>query len=692
MRTDELKIIIKDIETYRECILLGGYIPHQDRMVLWEISARKNELDAAIKFLLEEPVIYVGFNLVGFDAQVLQYTLDNYHLWQEKTALEICALVYEFVQNLINDQQYEVPLPYKEQHLDIQCIDLFLVLHMNNENRMTSLKHCMYAMDEDIEIMPVDHGKVGLTSEDIDEVIRYWENDIRATYKLWKWCIGDCEHEVYKGKDKIQLRLDLIEEYKLSHTAMSWNDVKIGAELNKKNYLELAGISNQQLWDRVKNKKGKTGFRFADCYPEYYKFETAEFREFFSRVGNAVINLNQKQEFPFSYKGTDYMFARGGGHSQEKARMIIPTDRQVLIDCDVSSMYPNIIRKRGLYPAHLGKLWNEAYVSNIQKRLDAKRLYKETKEKKYDNFQECYKLVLNGNFGRLIDRRDYQYDAFAGMCVTIGGEIDIFMLAEDIAQIPTAKVMSMNTDGLTVLLDRDHIEEYIAVCKAWEQQVGNDVMGNLEYIEYEKLVQTSVNDYIAVKKGEWKEIDGKFQLSPDTKPVQDRLKKKGDWLTAYDLHKNKSKSIVPIAMEQYIVYGTPVETTIRNHRNIYDFGIMKKASKDYSYIGVDRKTGQVNTYHKLIRYYCSIEEADGAEKLYKVKNEGSEKTGRERSECDKLSKYQVVFNHQITTDDWEKLHIDYTVYEDLCYKLIAQIQPEVIRDRKEKRAGLQTLF
>lgn len=691
MTTDELKIIVIDLETYRECILIGGYIPHQDKIVLWEISARKNEIDGAIKFLIEEPVIYVGFNLVGFDAQVLQYILDNYQQWQEKNSLEICTLVYEFVQNLINNQEYELQLPYKEQYLDIKCIDLFLVLHMNNENRRTSLKHCMYSMDEDIEIMPVDSGKVGLEPEEIEEVIKYWKNDIKSTHQLWNYCIGNCEHEVYKGKDKIQLRLDLIEEYKLSHTAMSWNDVKIGAELNKKNYLELAGISNQQLWDKVKNKKGRTEFTFSDCYPKYWEFETKEFKEFFNGVGKTMINLNQKQEFPFSYNNTNYMFARGGGHSQESARMIIPTSTQVLIDCDVSSMYPNIIRKRNIYPAHLGKLWNDAYISNIQKRLDAKRLYKETKEKKYDNFQECYKLVLNGNFGRLIDRRDYQYDAFAGMSVTVGGQIDIFMLAEDL-EMKGHHVVSMNTDGLTVLIDRDRIEDYYHICRKWELQVGNKQIGNLEYIEYEKLVQTSVNDYIAIKKGEWKEIAGKFQLQQDTKPVTERLKKKGDWLTSYDLHKNKSKSIIPIAMEQYIVHRVPVEETIRNHRNIYDFGIMKKASKDYSYIGVNRKSGQVNTYYKLIRYYCSTSEADGAEKLYKVKNEGSAKTGPARSNCDAISKFQVVFNKQIATDNWEELHIDYKVYEDLCYKLIAQVQPEANRERKDKLSGQQSLF
>ena len=93
------------------------------------------------------------------------------------------------------------------------------------------------------------------------------------------------------------------------------------------------------------------------------------------------------------------MFAKGGVHSADNPRIIDIPKGYLLIDADVGSQYPNNIRKRNIYPAHLGPKWNEAYVLNIPKRLEAKRLYKETGDKKYDNFQECFKLVMNGNFG-----------------------------------------------------------------------------------------------------------------------------------------------------------------------------------------------------------------------------------------------------------------------------------------------------
>jgi hypothetical protein len=399
------------------------------------------------------------------------------------------------------------------------------------------------------------------------------------------------------------------------------------------------------------------------------KFETKEFKDFFKKVGTTKVNLNEKQEFPFTYNDTIYKFAKGGGHSEDSARVLRSDDEWMIYDGDVGSMYPNIIRKRNIYPSHLGLKWNEAYVSNIHKRLEAKRLYKETKEKKYDNFQETYKLVLNGNFGRLIDRHDFQYDPFAGMQVTIGGQIDIFMLVEDL-EMAGIHVISLNTDGVTVYMKRSMLDKYHQICKAWEIEVGNDVLGNLEYVEYKLFVQTSVNDYIAVK-------------------ADSSVKKKGDFLTSYELHKNKSKSIVPIALEQYFVNNIPVGDTIRAHRDIFSFCIAKKASKDYFYKSVDRKTGKAIELNKLVRYYCSKEIG---EKLYKIKNPNSDKTGPEQSNCESTSELQVLFNRPFKLDNWNDYHIDYQYYEDACYKIIDQIQPEVARDRKIEQKKQLSLF
>lgn len=758
MKTSELNVELCDIETFRALFLYCGRNPTNGEKFQFEISFRRNQIDSLVKHLMEyKRDFLVTFNGVTFDGQILQFILDNHHKWYDLTYRQVIKKIYDFAQEIISNQNYELPPPYKEHYLDFRQIDLFKVLHYDNEARRCGLKWAFeFSLDGDIEELPFDHTLEELTDEQIEGVINYCWKDVDATGNGYQICLGETTHPDYKGKNKIQLRLDLIEEYKLPHTAINWNDVKIGAELNKKEYMELAHITQSELWNKVKARKLRSSFMFRDCFPSYVKFETKEFKDFFKKVGGTKVNMWQKQEFPFTYKGTTYMFAKGGGHSNDKPRLIKPLPHQILLDADVGSMYPNIIRKRRIFPVHLGQIWNDAYVGNIPKRLEAKALYKKTGDKKYDNFQECFKLVMNGNFGRLIDRHDFQYDPFAGFSTTIGGEVDIFMLAEDIMQIPTAQIISMNTDGLTVLMDRVYLDQYYKVCRDWEKQVDNYTMGNLEYVEYSMFAQTSVNDYIAVKTNDWKEDkEGKFTAFPIDKPLSERLKKKGDFLTSYELHKNKSKCIIPIALEKFFVEGKPISDTIKEHRNIFDFCIAKKASRDYFYRSIDRSTGKAHDLDKLVRYYCAVSTkekkkkslplvadsimlstikengfeklsngkwfheswgADGSGyshdagvslldaynyclpeelipgKLYKIKHERSDKRGPAISKCEADSDQQVMFNTPFKVKNWEEYGIDYSYYERGTNKILDKILPAYKRDRLIKERGQLSLF
>ena len=83
-----------------------------------------------------------------------------------------------------------------------------------------------------------------------------------------------------------------------------------------------------------------------------------------------------------------------------------------------------------------------------------------------------------------------------------------------------------------------------------------------------------------------------------------------------ELHKNKSARIIPIALKEYFINDIPVEDTIKNHTNIYDFCIRQKSSRNFHYEGTTLSTGQKTVYNKLIRYYVS----NHGEKVYKIKN------------------------------------------------------------------------
>jgi hypothetical protein len=84
--------------------------------------------------------------------------------------------------------------------------------------------------------------------------------------------------------------------------------------------------------------------------------------------------------------------SEGGIHSVNKPEIIIPKDDEILIDWDVSSLYPSLLISYEFYPKHLGKEFLNTY-SNIRKeRLEAKHSGNKVKN-------ETLKLCLNAVSG-----------------------------------------------------------------------------------------------------------------------------------------------------------------------------------------------------------------------------------------------------------------------------------------------------
>ena len=178
------------------------------------------------------------------------------------------------------------------------------------------------------------------------------------------------------------------------------------------------------------------------------------------------------------------------------------------------------------------------------------------------------------------------------MFTTITGELSLMMLIEAY-ELAGIKVISANTDGVTVRIHKDLLGKMEEINAWWMELTKYE----LERTDYLKIIFSTVNDYIAIKK------DGE-------------IKKKGDFLTDFELHKNKSGRVVPIALERFFVDGVPIADTINSHNNIFDFAMRQKASRDFHYEGHNRQSGQKSVYNKLIRYYVSYT----GEKLYKIKN------------------------------------------------------------------------
>lgn len=660
-----MDVLIYDIETMQELFLIGIYNPESKTYTEFEVSKDKNQLDGFMRFTEQHPDHYwVGYNNLRFDAQVIEWIIRNYEHWHELTALETAAKIAQKAADVIHDANYEVFPEYREEWLTLKQIDLFKVNHYDNKNRMVSLKRLEFEMDlENIEEMPIHHTKTDMTDEDIQLTKDYCKNDVMATYAFYNVTIGNTDHPLYKENNQLELRQDIQEEFGIP--CLNYSDSKIGDEMIKKFYCLEKGIQYSDL-----PRKGlfRTQVKVKHCIADYIEFQTPELQEFLKRIKKEILTVKDEFKESVQFYDNTYTFAKGGLHTENKPRVFEADDANIIVDWDVSSYYPAIIINNGKYPHHLGPEFLRGYKTMFDKRLELKPLAK--KDKKIKGIVGALKLAVNSVYGKSSDMQSWIYDRQLTMFTTITGELSLLMLIEAY-ELAGIRVISANTDGVTIMVNKCYIDKMHELNKWWMELTSYE----LERTDYQKIIFSTVNDYLAIKVG--------HDQAPDDKK-SDYVKKKGDFLTDFELHKNKSARIVPIALERYYVDGVPVATTIHNHTNIYDFCLRQKASKDFHYEG-HSKDGKT-IYNKLIRYYVS----NTGEKLLKVKNEDSDSTAVDVSQVEAGDWLMTVCNKLKPTHPLD--NINHAYYIERAERIIHKIQLEGKRRKVNTDKNQLSLF
>lgn len=635
---NKLKILVFDIETMTEMFLVGVYNPETDQYFEFEVSAYAYQLDSFIRFTeVYHDYHWVGYNNLRFDSQVVEWVIKNYETWHELTALEVCAKIALKAQDVIDDANYDVFPEYREEQLSLSQVDLFKIHHYDNKNRMVSLKRLEFEMDLDnIEEMPIHHAKINLTEEECRLTRVYCRHDVLATYEFYKITIGDCTHPLYKGNNQIELRQDIEAEFGIP--CLNYSDSKIGDEMIKKYYCQEKNIKYNEL-----PKKGtfRSDIKVKNCIAKYVTFITPELKAFLNRVKQMSLGLTDDFNEKIHFYDNVYSFMKGGLHTENSPKIFEADDEYEIIDWDVSSYYPAIIINNGRYPAHLGKEFLRGYKQMFEKRLELKPLAKT--DKKIAGIVGALKLAVNSVYGKSSDMQNWIYDRQLTMFTTITGELSLMMLIEQY-ELRGIHVISANTDGVTVRIKKTDLEVMNAINNWWMELTTYE----LERTDYSKIIFSTVNDYLAVM-------------------TNGKIKKKGDFLTDFELHKNKSARVVPIALEQWFINGTPVEETIKNHKNVYDFAIRQKASRNFHYEGHSKERG-VNIYNKLIRYYVS----KTGEKILKIKNPECQTNAAAVSQVEAGEWMCTVCNH--LPKDHPLDNINYSYYIDKAERIINKIQ------------------
>lgn len=657
------QIWVYDIETLKSCFTYTGYNIDTKEIVQYVLHKDRFELTELITHL-EQCKGQIGLNNIGFDYPIIHYILQNYKDWQFKRYNylieheEIISLVYNKAQEIIqaqNDDKFANQI--REKDWKIHQLDLYKLWHFDNKAKRTGLKWIQYMIDyPNIEEMSLHHSTDNITLEQVDFILSYNLNDVMSTYELFKITKGDTLHPLYKGIDKIQLRKDILSEFKIQ--CLNYNDVKIGDEINKVTYSKLSGINK---YDIPRKGTFRKSIKVKDCIKIPIQFESLELQHFYNEFLQKEFNpqkVKEEKGKEFTFKGLDISFGFGGIHSVDKPRLIETDDEYYLSDKDCTGMYPRTIIEQQLYPQHLGPDWYKGCEYIYNERANKYKPLIKKGDKKAQSFSEAYKLANNGgSFGKTNEVFSWQYDPLVTFSITIFNQFALLKFAEMLL-LNNISVVSLNTDGCLSLVRYDQKDLYTQLSNEWEVLSRH----TLEETLYSKFIQTSVNDYIAVT------LDGK-------------VKKKGDFTTEFELHKNKSARIVPLALEEYFINNIPIKKTIHSHKNIYDFCLGVKSIGDAELIAFDKKTLKETKLQKINRYYISTNGINILKRLPKLEGKhstnqldifGNIDDGTRESEIE-AGWLSTVFNKYIEKD-FKDYNICYKYYEERCNKIINKIK------------------
>lgn len=262
---------------------------------------------------------------------------------------------------------------------------------------------------------------------------------------------------------------------------------------------------------------------------------------------------------------------------------------------------------------------------------------------------EGYKLILNGVYGKSGEATSFMYDLLYTYKTTIAGQLFIAMWAERMVEkVPDLQFIQINTDGITIRLKRQDVAKIKEVC----DKLTKETKLGIEDAYYSKMIIRDVNNYIGVYEDSTKE--------------EEHIKLKGIFVDDVEYHQNSSMKIVPIALKNYFVYGTPIQRTIREHKNIFDFCIRLKinSSSKAQWHYIDGSEIKIKELNRTTRYFIS-NTGGGLVVYYNGSNNPS-----------RINKgfNTTLFNNYYDSNNY---NINYNFYETECRKII-----DVIEDKQ----------
>lgn len=701
-------VVFVDLRSYlkifSDCVDNDGKaIPLVDKLTIAEIKQRLETIPKkrfvlyedddtdlfSLLYWLQQKADYFGYNNRRYDRLMLSALLMYYNQFDKPSKL--ITFLYETSQRVIRssnndtlwtDNFTSLILRNNVAFRDLDLFQIFRLDHYHKSLKQTSINIKWYNLKEytmppigDLdrhyyhERLPEAKGMTDrelnihyrnvferfIPKEYLNEMADYNDNDVYIVAEL-----------IRMNQEEVLLRYRISEEYKVDVYSASRST--IADKVIVKLYSKFTGLHPKAFID---TKTIRRKILVSEILSDKIAFSTPELNDILSDIRSLTLK-GEKGEFDreFTFMGTSYTIATGGLHSNEIPAVYVENSDSIIVDRDVASYYPNMIRSLKVCQKHLiPKAWFRIADTIVDERLEHKHLAKDKsldvmERDKHATAAACLKIVANaGIFGKMGSEQSFLCDKKAMYQVTINGQLFLLMLIEKL-ELAGIHVISANTDGIVTIVPRELEQTADDICHWWEKHLGLE----LEFTYYTKYVTEGVNSYLTVKRGGSSKFKGR--MNPK--------------MFLEDLSKGYNSPIVAKCVTEYFINGTPVMETLRNAKSILDFCRTQNVNHKYRLEFTHVVDGKIRTdvVQRNTRFYIS---STGGT-LMKVESMGWNEHNEEQVKKSSLCAGQrVSICNTVDDTDISELNVNYLYYYNEAMAIIEPIEQSRNNKGKGKR-------
>lgn len=701
-------VVFVDLRSYlkifSDCVDNDGKaIPLVDKLTIAEIKQRLETIPKkrfvlyedddtdlfSLLYWLQQKADYFGYNNRKYDRLMLSALLMYYNQFDKPSKL--ITFLYETSQRVIRssnndtlwtDNFTSLILRNNVAFRDLDLFQIFRLDHYHKSLKQTSINIKWYNLKEytmppigDLdrhyyhERLPEAKGMTDrelnihyrnvferfIPKEYLNEMADYNDNDVYIVAEL-----------IRMNQEEVLLRYRISEEYKVDVYSASRST--IADKIIVKLYSKFTGLHPKAF---INTKTIRRKILVSEILSDKIAFSTPELNDILSGIRSLTLK-GEKGEFDreFTFMGTSYTIATGGLHSNEIPAVYIENSDSIIVDRDVASYYPNMIRSLKVCQKHLiPKAWFRIADTIVDERLEHKHLAKDKsldvmERDKHATAAACLKIVANaGIYGKMGSEKSFLCDKKAMYQVTINGQLFLLMLIEKL-ELAGIHVISANTDGIVTIVPRELEQTADDICHWWEKHLGLE----LEFTYYTKYVTEGVNSYLTVKRGGSSKFKGR--MNPK--------------MFLEDLSKGYNSPIVAKCVTEYFINGTPVMETLRNAKSILDFCRTQNVNHKYRLEFTHVVDGKIRTdvVQRNTRFYIS---STGGT-LMKVESMGWNEHNEEQVKKSSLCAGQrVSICNTVDDTDISELNVNYLYYYNEAMAIIEPIEQSRNNKGKGKR-------